>query len=75
MKIHFEQNHRQLMPKHKDLWTLSNFETAEMARIWGNRAIVLMKRTRKSKLPPLVVSEDHRAQIPSMCAIIHCLCW
>ena len=75
MKIHFEQNHRQLMLKHEDLWTLSNFETAEMARIWGNRATVLMKRTRKSKLPPLVVSEDHRAQIPSMYVIIHCLCW
>jgi hypothetical protein len=71
MKPHFEQNHRQLMPKHEGLWTLSNFEISEMAKIWGKRATFLVKRTRKSKLPPLVVSEDHRAQIPSMYAIIH----
>lgn len=72
MKIHFEQNHRQLMLKHEDLWTLSNFETAEMARIWGNWATVLTKCTRKSKLSPLVVSKNHRAQIPPMYTIIHC---
>jgi len=71
MKTHFEQNHRQLMPKHKDLWTLSNFETSEMVKIWGKRATVLTKRTRKSKLPPLVVSEDHRVQIVPMYAVVH----
>ncbi len=59
------------MPKHEDLWTLSNFETTEMAKIWGKRATAVVKCTRKSKLPALVVSEDHRAQIPSMYVIIH----
>jgi hypothetical protein len=59
------------MPKHEDLWTLSNFEIAEMAKVWGKWTTAVVKRTRKSKLPPLVVSEDHRAQIPSMYDIIH----
>ncbi|KAF8148807.1 hypothetical protein B0H34DRAFT_827968 [Crassisporium funariophilum] len=62
---HFEQNHRQLMSRYEDLWTLSNFESSEMGKIWAKRATVLIKRTRKSKLPPLVISEDHRAQIAS----------
>jgi hypothetical protein len=35
----------------------------EMKKVWVKRATTLTKRTRKSKIPPLVVSEDHCAQI------------
>jgi hypothetical protein len=42
----------------------------EMKRIWANRTKVYVKRTKKSKIPPLTISEDHRAQIPARYFII-----
>jgi len=36
-----------------------------MKKVWAKRTTITTKRTRKSKIPPLVVSEDHRAQIPT----------
>jgi hypothetical protein len=65
MKAHFQETHKStLISKYEHLWKLSNFETAEMKKIWAKRKNVVVKRTKKSKVPPLVVSEDHRAHIP-----------
>lgn len=66
MKVHFDEKHQSLpLTKYSHLWELSNFEKSEMSKIWGKRRKVTAKRTKKSKLPPLVVSENHRAQIPN----------
>ena len=66
LKAHFNSKHKTLAAagKYNHLWKLSNFEIGEMKRIWAKRAMVTARQTRKSKLPPLVVLEDHRAQIP-----------
>lgn len=66
MKSHFKEKHRTLLTKHEHLWKISNFEQTEMKKIWAKRGKVTAKRTKKSKTLPLVVSENHRAQIPSM---------
>ncbi|KAF8815933.1 hypothetical protein BYT27DRAFT_7004715, partial [Phlegmacium glaucopus] len=67
LKAHFNNKHKMLAAsgKYDDLWKLSNFKITEMKKIWVKRAIVTTKHTRKSKLPPLVVSEDHCTQIPN----------
>jgi hypothetical protein len=65
MKVHFQEKHVQLLSKHEDLWRLSNFERSEMKKIWAKRSKVPVKRTKKSNVPPLVISESHRAQIPT----------
>jgi hypothetical protein len=65
MKMHFEEKHKALLTKHEHLWKLSNFERTEMKKIWVKRGKVTAKRTKKANQPPLVVSEKHRAQIPS----------
>jgi hypothetical protein len=68
MKVHFEEKHKTLdLTKYEHLWRLSNFEKSEMKKIWIKRGKVTAKRTRKSKVPPLVISENHRARIPEMC--------
>jgi hypothetical protein len=65
MKTHIQENHKTApISKYKHLWELSNFEAAEMKKIWTKRKNVVAKRTKKSKNPPLVVSENHRAHIP-----------
>jgi hypothetical protein len=66
MKIHFEEKHKTLLTKHEHLWKLSNFERTEIKKIWVKRGRVTAKRTKKANQLPLVVSEKHRAQIPSM---------
>ena len=66
MKLHFEEKHKVLLTKYEHLWKLSNFERTEMKKIWVKRGRVTAKRTRKANQPMLVVSEKHRAQIPSM---------
>ncbi len=67
LKVHFQDKHKTApLTKYEHLWKLSNFEISEMKRFWSKRMNVLSaKRTKKSKHPPLIVSEDHRAQIPS----------
>jgi hypothetical protein len=65
MKAHFQESHKSaLISKYEHLWMLSNFEIGEMKKIWANRKKVVVKRTKKSKVAPLVISEDHRAHIP-----------
>ena len=66
MKVHFEEKHTTLdLTKYEQLWKLSNFERSEMKKIWAKRGRASVKRTKKSKIPPLVISENHRAQIPA----------
>jgi hypothetical protein len=65
MKMHFEEKHKALLTKHDCLWKPSNFERTEMKKIWVKRGKVTAKRTKKTNQPLLVVSERHRAQIPS----------
>ncbi|KAF8962782.1 hypothetical protein BDZ97DRAFT_2020851, partial [Flammula alnicola] len=63
-KAHFRDKHgAQLASKYAHLWTLSNFELDQMQKIWIKRRNKMVKRTKKKHLP-LVISEDHRAQIP-----------
>jgi hypothetical protein len=65
MKAHFQESHKSApISKYEHLWKLSNFETTEMKKLWERRRNVVMKRTKKSKVPPLLVSENHRAHIP-----------
>jgi len=65
MKVHFDEKHKTLLlTKYEHLWNLSNFEKSEMQRIWSKRWKVTAKRAKRSKVPPLVISENHRARIP-----------
>ena len=62
MKVHFEEKHKNsTLTRYKHLWTLSNFERSEMKKIWANRGKVTTKHTKKSKIPPLTILEDHLA--------------
>ena len=36
-----------------------------MKKTWAKRKNVVVKRTKKSNIPPLVISEHHRAHIPA----------
>ena len=67
MKFHFEEKHKNLRPftKHEYLWKMSDFEMLEMKKIWEKRSKVTAKRTKKSDIPPLVISDAHRARIHS----------
>jgi hypothetical protein len=67
MKAHFEERHTALRPfnNYEYLWMLSDFERAEIKKIWDKRSKVIMKQTKKSRAPPLVISDGHRARIPS----------
>ncbi|KAF8816845.1 hypothetical protein BYT27DRAFT_7067843, partial [Phlegmacium glaucopus] len=65
MKVHFEEWHKTLsLTKYEHLWKLSNFERVEMKKIWAKRSKVTAKHTKKLKNLSLVISENHRAQIP-----------
>src|SRR5271156_3189376 len=65
MKVHFEEKHKILdLTKYERIWKLSNFEKSEMTKIWAKRGKATTKRTEKLKIPPLVILESHRAQIP-----------
>ena len=71
MKTHFREVHPNApILKYDHLWKISNFEISEMKKIWAKRLIVTATRTRKTKIPPLIISEDHRAQIPRCYNII-----
>ena len=66
MKAHFQETHKSAsISKYEHIWKLSNFEAAEMKKIWAKRKNVVVKRTKKSNIPPLVVSEHHRTHIPA----------
>ena len=70
-KVHFQQRHPNApFAQYEHIWKLTNFETTEMKRIWAHRMKVPVKRTKKSKIAPLTISEDHRAQIPTRYFII-----
>jgi hypothetical protein len=66
MKGHFKDKHKNLrpFPKHEHLWQLSDFELSEMKKIWERRSKVPVKRTKKTNIPPLLISNAHRARIP-----------
>ena len=65
MKAHIQETHKMApISKYKHLWDFSNFEVAEMKKIWAKWKNVVVKRTKKSRNPPLVVSENHHAHIP-----------
>ena len=67
MRLHFDERHKTLdITKYEYLWRLSKFERSEMKKIWVKQGKVTTKRTKKSKAPPLIVSESHRARIPGM---------
>ena len=69
MKVHFEEKHKTWdLTKYEHLWKLSNFEISDMKKIWAKQRKVTIKRTKKSKIPPLVISDNHRARIPTMYA-------
>jgi len=71
MKAHFQDVHKSApISTNENLWKLSNFETAEMKKIWAKRKHIVMKRTKKSTMPPLVVSESHRAHIPTRYCVL-----
>jgi hypothetical protein len=71
MKTHFREVHPNApILKYDHLWKISNFEISEMKKIWAKRLIVTATRTRKTKVPPLIISEDHCAQIPRCYNII-----
>ncbi|KAF8961836.1 hypothetical protein BDZ97DRAFT_1920958 [Flammula alnicola] len=61
IQAHFRDKHGVQLAS-KNLWTLSNFELDQMQKIWIKRRHKTVKRTKKPL--PLVISEDHRAQIP-----------
>jgi hypothetical protein len=61
MKVQFEEKHKNsTLTRYKHLWMLSNFERSEMKNIWVKRGKVTTKCTKKSKIPPLTISDDHR---------------
>jgi len=66
MKVHFEEKHKNLtLTGYEHLWKLSHFERSEMKKIWARRGKVTTKRTKKSKIAPLTISDDHHTRIPA----------
>jgi hypothetical protein len=64
-KTHFQQKHWNApFTEYQHIWMLMNFEIVEMKKIWAEQAKAMVKRSKKSKLQPLTISEDHWAQIP-----------
>ena len=71
LKTHFWEVHLNApILKYDHLWKISNFEISEMKKIWVKRLIVMATRTRKTKVPSLIISEDHHTQIPRCYNII-----
>jgi len=50
---------------YKSIYELAVSEREEMLKIWERRENVSVKRPRKSNFPPLVISDAHRASIPT----------
>ena len=70
-KVHFQQKHLNVpFAQYEKIWKLTTFELTEMKWIWANCMKVTIKCTKKSKLPPLAISEDHCVQIPARYSII-----
>lgn len=66
MKDHIQNVHKTVtLSNYEHLWKLSNFEIMEMKNIWAKQHNVPIKRPKKSKVPPLIVSDMHRSHIPS----------
>ncbi|KAF8240578.1 hypothetical protein L208DRAFT_1232017, partial [Tricholoma matsutake] len=71
LKAHFQEAHKSaLLLTYEHIWKLSNFETAEMKKIWVKQGHIVMKCVKKSKIPPLVISKSHRAQITARYCVI-----
>lgn len=69
LKYHFCVKHPNAnISKYDVLWKLSNFETAEMKKIWVARHKVLVKRKKKSTHPALVISKAHSSRMALRCA-------
>jgi hypothetical protein len=65
MKNHFSRAHPNAdLTKYTNLWDLSNFEIQEMKKKWANCHCIPVKRGKKLKAAPLVISDAHRSQIP-----------
>lgn len=80
MKYHISRVHPNIkgpqLQKYAHLWELSDSEITKMREKWADRQRVVVKRTKKSKLPPLVISEAHRSQIPSRYVFeVFCISW
>ena len=70
IKVHFKEKHKTFdLTKYKHLWKLSNFKRSEMKKIWAKQGKIPTKCTKKSKIPPLVISESHHARIPAIYVI------
>ena len=66
MKDHIRNVHKMAtLSNHEYLWKLSNFEIMEMKNIWAKWHNVPVKHPKKSKAPPLVVSDMYQSHIPS----------
>jgi hypothetical protein len=66
LKAHFQEAHKSVpVSTYEHLWKLSTFEIVEMKKIWVKRKTVVVKRTKKSMAPSLIVSESHRAHLPA----------
>lgn len=69
LKYHFLATHPKAeMSKYDVLWKLSNFEIAEMKKIWVARQKVSVKRKKKTTHPALVISEAHSSRMALRCA-------
>ncbi|PPQ82822.1 hypothetical protein CVT26_008090 [Gymnopilus dilepis] len=66
MKAHFQARHPTLsVTDYEDIWWLSTFEREEMKKIWAKRTQGTVKQAKKSQMSTLVISEAHRARVPS----------
>ncbi|KAF8176090.1 hypothetical protein BJ912DRAFT_857539, partial [Pholiota molesta] len=71
LRVHFLEKHPDAsIPTYEYLWKLTNFEKAEMKKIWIKRLTLTAKHTKRSKGVQLAISEDHRARIPTRYFVI-----
>lgn len=66
LRVHFKNQHPSSLciPQYTELWTLSKFETHEMAGIWKERHKTAVKRSRKkAQIPQLRISEAHSSRL------------
>ncbi|KZP23238.1 hypothetical protein FIBSPDRAFT_737876, partial [Athelia psychrophila] len=64
--VHFRKQHQSSLhlPQYTAIWTLSNIETYEMAKIWKERHKKVIKRGRKKVVAPrLRISEAHSSRL------------
>ena len=80
MKYHFSHVHPNVkglqLQKYTHLWELLNSEITKMKEKWADCQHVVMRHTKKSKPPPLVISEAHCSHIPSRYVFgVFCINW